>query len=53
MSEPYFCAAGVGADDVAFDFDIFVPSLITLPWVNRRVAGSSYLDQADGPASPW
>ena len=23
-------------------FDIFAPSLITMPWVNRRAAGSSF-----------
>ena len=25
------------------DFDILAPSLITMPWVNRRAAGSSFV----------
>ena len=42
-SAPYRAIMSSGATTFPFDFDIFAPSLITMPCVNSRAAGSSFL----------
>ena len=40
VSAPNFSASKSAPTTLPFDFDILAPSAITMPWVNRRRAGS-------------
>ena len=40
VSAPYFSMSSSGETTLPLDFDIFAPSLITMPWVNRLWNGS-------------
>ena len=50
-SAPYRATMSSGETTLPFDFDIFAPFLITIPCVNKRSAGSSFVISS-GRASP-